>query len=311
MAQASRDRAETSKGEQALTCSLRAVPQSTSAPLGWQGVRVCNWSTRVGEYQLPAVPEFIVALHTGGGWVERTGGPKGSGSRSQPGQGTIRPPGLSDTYRPRGPFRCTTAHVDIPRVQTIAEAIGHFAPVTDLPCRFGIDDPQLSALLTTLAREIESPAEYSSLLADRLIDALILHVLRGAHPARKLERAGRLSAATLARVRARIEDCLAFPVAVMDLAIEAKLSPFHFSRAFKRTTGQSPHRYLTERRIERAKSLLQFGDLPISRIALESGFTSQQHFTGMFRRFTGAPPAAYRQLLRGEDHHHPNEEKQA
>lgn len=315
MAQAFSDRRDTCKGEQALACSLRAVPRSTSAHLGWEGVRVCNWAARVDEYQLPAVPEFIVALHTSGKPVERGSSSGSSGSRSLPGQGTIRPPGLSDAYRPLGPFRCTTAHVSILRVQTIAEAIAHPCPVTDMPYRFGIDDPLLATLLTTLAREIESPAQYSSLLADRLIDALILQVLRGAHPARKPEPAGRLSPVTLARVRAKIEDGLAYPVAVADLANEADLSPFHFSRAFKHSTGLSPHRYLTERRIERAKTLLQQGDLPIAQIALESGFTSQQHFTGIFRRFTGAPPAAYRRLHRGEDRHghldHLNEELHA
>lgn len=300
MAQAFSDRADTSRAEQALALSLRAMPRATSANLGWEGIRVCNWWTRVHEYQLPAVPEFIVALHTSGQGVERAGGARGKNSRSLPGQGTIRPPGLSDIYRPHGPFRCTTAHVSIPRVLAIAEAIGHRSPVTDLPCRFGINDPLLTSLLTTLAREVESPAQYSSLLADRLVDALIVHVLRGPHAPLTMPSAGRLSPAALARVRARIEDCLALPVAVADLAAEARLSPFHFSRAFKQTTGQSPHRYLTERRIERAKSLLQSGDLPISVIALESGFTSQQHFTGIFRRFTGTPPAAYRRSFRAE-----------
>lgn len=315
MTQALSNPIDTSKGEQALAQCLRAVPRSTSALLGWEGVRVCNWATRVNEYQLPAVPEFIVALHTSGESVERDGAIEGLGSRSLPGQGTIRPPGLSDSYRPHGPFCCTTAHVSISRVQAIAEAIAHPSPVTDVPYRFGINDPLLTTLLTTLARELESPAQYSSLLADHLVDALILHVLRGAHPARKPEPSGSLSPATLARVRARVEDCLAFPVAVADLAIEARLSTFHFSRAFKHATGQSPHRYLTERRIERAKSLLQYGDLPICRIALESGFTSQQHFTGMFRRFTGVPPAAYRRLHRcaGRYGHpdHPHEEQHA
>lgn len=303
MAQGFSDRRNPCKGEQALACSLRAAPRSTSAHLGWEGVRICNWATRVDEYRLPAVPEFIVALHTGGGAVEGGSDSWDSRSRSLPGQGTVRPPGLSDAYRPRGPFRCTTAHLSVPRVQTIADAIAHPSPVTDVPYRFGINDPLLANLLTTLAREIESPAQYSSLLADRLVDALILHLLRGAFPAPKSEPAGRLSPAALARVCARIEDGLAFPVAVADLAREASLSPFHFSRAFKHSTGQSPHRYLTERRIERAKSLLRHGDLPLSQIALESGFTSQQHFTGIFRRFTGAPPAAYRRLHRSEDRH--------
>jgi AraC family transcriptional regulator len=57
---------------------------------------------------------------------------------------------------------------------------------------------------------------------------------------------------------------------------------------------------VTQRRIERAKSLLISGDLPLCRVALESGFASQQHFAGMFRRMTGAPPAMYRRLCKAQ-----------
>jgi AraC family transcriptional regulator len=285
-------------GENALTRGLRSRPRSTGAHFGCEGFRICNWSTEVEEYQLPAVPEWIVALHTGGASVDRIGAGRLHGSRSTPGLGTIRPPGVSDTYRPRGPFRCTTAHVSAHKVQAIAEGMGLPRLPDAVPYRFGVQDVLVSSILSALSREIEAPAQHGSLLADRLIESLVIAILRIPRPDLPPGTAPRLGAGALARVRERIEEWIARPIAVADLAAEAGLSPFHFARAFKHSTGTTPHRYVTERRIERAKALLLDGDLPICRVALESGFTSQQHFTGQFRRFAGAPPARYRRLHR-------------
>jgi len=303
MGHANDERWDGCNGEQALMRGLRSEPCSTGAHFGWEGFRICNWSTDVREYQLPAVPEWIVALHTAGASVDRVGGGRRCGARSVPGFGTIRPPGFSDAYRPRGPFRCTTVHVSARKVRTLAETMGSGTLPDTVPYRFGIHDGFLTSTLSALAREIESPAEFGSLLADRLVDALVIAILRGASPQSLPDKVGRLPKIVLARVRERIEQNLSQPMTVADLASEARLSPFHFARAFKHSVGTSPHRYVTERRIERAKSLLLDGDLPICRVAQESGFTSQQHFTGVFRRFTGAPPATYRRLHGAQGRH--------
>ena len=275
---------------------LRVDPSSSSARLGWQGVRICNWASRVEAYRLPTVPELIVALHSGGDAVDRHDARAATVGRSWPGLGTVRPPGISDSYRPRGPFSCTTAHLSVSRIQVVAEAVGRATALADVSYRFGIDDPLLNSILTSLAREIESPAQFGTLLAEHLVDALIIHVLRGGRQTRPAPTAGRLSDAVLARVREKIEALLAFPVSVQDLASEAGLSQFHFSRAFRNTTGRSPYQYLTERRIERARTLLLHGCQPLSRIAVECGFASQQHFSTVFRRHVGNSPAAYRHL---------------
>lgn len=299
MRQISSGRSVICQGAEALEHVLHVAPRRSSAALGWTDLRVCSWSACVDEYRLPAVPELIVALHTAGQAVDRCNPAAGRNSRSVPGLGTIRPPGVADRYRTKGRFGCTTAHVAIPRVRAVAEALGDRNLIESIPCRFGISDALLSATMEALAREIETPAECGSLLAEHLMDALIIHVLRGGRslPMRRVP--GGLSPSALSRVCDRIEAGLASAISVSELASEVQLSPFHFSRAFKNATGRAPHRYLTERRIERAKLLLLHGDMPITRVALESGFTSQQHFTGTFRRFTGSPPAAYRRLQGG------------
>lgn len=105
---------------------------------------------------------------------------------------------------------------------------------------------------------------------------------------------GGLRAGTLRRVREFIENELANPVTVHDLATIAGLSDCHFARAFKRSVGMPPHRYLTHRRIERAIESIRKTDRPLARIALEAGFCDQSHFSRCIARATGKTPGDIR-----------------
>jgi AraC family transcriptional regulator len=86
-------------------------------------------------------------------------------------------------------------------------------------------------------------------------------------------------------------------VALRAVARDVRMSYFHFSRAFKQSMGMTATNYIAERRIERAKKMLEETELPISEIALRSGFSSQSHFTTAFRRLAGATPKAFRAAL--------------
>ena len=86
-------------------------------------------------------------------------------------------------------------------------------------------------------------------------------------------------------------------VALRVIAKKVGMSYFHFSRAFKQALGMSPTNYIAERRIEHAKKLMQETSLPISEIALRSGFSSQSHFTTSFRRFSGVTPRSFRRVI--------------
>jgi AraC-like DNA-binding protein len=84
------------------------------------------------------------------------------------------------------------------------------------------------------------------------------------------------------------------PLGVPDMAREARLSPAHFSREFRRAFGESPHQYLLTRRLERAAALLRTTDWSVADICFAVGLSSVGSFTTSFGRMFGASPTAYR-----------------
>jgi AraC-like DNA-binding protein len=84
------------------------------------------------------------------------------------------------------------------------------------------------------------------------------------------------------------------PLAVVDLARAAGLSPAHVSREFRRTFGEAPHRYLLTRRLERAAALLRNTDRTVTEICFAVGLASVGSFVTSFRRVYGVAPLAYR-----------------
>lgn len=95
-------------------------------------------------------------------------------------------------------------------------------------------------------------------------------------------------------VREYIDHHYAEPLSIEQLARRAGLSTFHFIRAFRHTVGSTPHRYLRQRRLERAGELLVTTSLPVTEICDRIGFQSLGSFSTLFKTFTGETPSAYR-----------------
>jgi AraC family transcriptional regulator len=119
--------------------------------------------------------------------------------------------------------------------------------------------------------------------------------------ARRSHQRGGLSPAALRRVQVFVEANLARPIHIPDLAARAGLSVHHFGRAFRTSTGVTPRRFIEQRRIARARTLIDDTDQPLADVAAASGFATQSHLTTAFRRATGFTPAAYRRGRRGAD----------
>lgn len=171
---------------------------------------------------------------------------------------------------------------------------------------FDRDDPLLFSLGRHVLREIEADSGFGdSAIGDRLAGEALaqlvgLQLLRG-HATRRLpaQAHASLPAWRLRRVTELVESRLDGELSIAAMAEAAGLSTYHFSRSFKATTGRPPHRYLLERRVERAKELLQESAQEIVQVALAAGFASQEHMTTVFRRLTGTTPARYRRARRG------------
>jgi transcriptional regulator GlxA family with amidase domain len=97
----------------------------------------------------------------------------------------------------------------------------------------------------------------------------------------------------LLRAKDLIDREYAQPLDVPALARAAHASTAHFSRSFKQAFGETPHRYLQRRRIERAQELLRGTPLSVTEVSLEVGFRSLGSFSGTFRDLVGEPPSAY------------------
>jgi AraC-like DNA-binding protein len=104
------------------------------------------------------------------------------------------------------------------------------------------------------------------------------------------ERTNRL----LLRSRDAIDRAYAGPLDIATLAAVAHMSEAHFIRSFRAAFGESPHRYLQRRRIERAMFLLRTGEQSVTDICAAVGFTSLGTFSRTFREITGASPSAFR-----------------
>lgn len=102
------------------------------------------------------------------------------------------------------------------------------------------------------------------------------------------------------RARDTMDRAFAQPLDVPVLAQVAHISPAHFSRQFRVTFGETPHRYLQRRRIERAMELLRETGSPVTEICLDVGFNSPGTFTRTFREIVGEPPSAYRARFVGD-----------
>ena len=114
----------------------------------------------------------------------------------------------------------------------------------------------------------------------------------------------RLPASRVRRVTEHIEQNLDKNLRLSELATLVYMSPYHFARLFKGSTGFPPHQFVLRRRIARARAVLAGSELSVTQISRLVGFRTPSHFTTVFRRVLGITPAAYRVAVRaGRDDH--------
>jgi AraC family transcriptional regulator len=160
------------------------------------------------------------------------------------------------------------------------------------------EDALIQQIGLTLLAESSAETPAGRLYADSLIQTLTLHLLKNYTTANAASENtnGGLSGYKLRRVKEFIDANLEEDLSLAEIASVAELSQYHFARAFRKSTGQTPQQYVMQQRIERAKELLAKDDLPIVEISLRTGFKNQSHFTTLFHKFTKLTPKMWREL---------------
>ena len=159
-----------------------------------------------------------------------------------------------------------------------------------------ISDAVVLGLGQSLLPAFERPEEVSQLFIDHVTHALGLHVAQ-AYSGVQLKQGPAKGGLTLwqeKRVKELLDTNLSGDTSLEALAGECRISTRHFSRAFRQSMGMPPHRWLLQRRVEKARGLLKEGTLTMSEIAAVCGFADQSHFTRVFSLITGVSPSAWR-----------------
>ncbi|WP_111642857.1 helix-turn-helix domain-containing protein [Marinimicrobium alkaliphilum] len=155
-------------------------------------------------------------------------------------------------------------------------------------------DPYIAHTLEALWQELALGDQASALFAETAVASLVIRLQRLSgqveHP--MLTRGG-LAAWQSDRVISYMREHLDRPVSLSELAALVDLSPWHFARAFRESHGQPPHRFFVQLRLEKARELLAHSRLPVTDIALRTGYSSQ-HLARHFRHCWGCTPSDYR-----------------
>jgi AraC family transcriptional regulator len=161
---------------------------------------------------------------------------------------------------------------------------------------FQSQNQPLEAIANLLMGEVQQRQPGGGLYLDSLANVLAVQLLRhhGTTSAQVPIYEGGLPTYQLNQILDYIDATLAEDIKLSDLAELLGMSPFHFGRMFKQSTGISPHQYVIQQRVERAKRLLKQTDQAIIDIALDCGFNSHSHLSKKFRQVTGVTPREFR-----------------
>ena len=269
-------------------------PVRTSAGLGWERLYVST------QAELPYRSSFCSArthqliLHLDGPVTVRRGhGGLGSPRRVPPGGLFLHPAARDLTVELGGDLQ--TVHVYLAD-EAVQEAAGGKGRV-ELAEELGRYDPLIEQLVLGLDGVLRTWEPAARTYVDHL-SVLLAAQLARYHSVRPAlgwpgDRPG-LTARQLAVARDVMEARLAEPIPLADLAAAVSLSVSQFSRQFKASTGETPHRFLMRLRAEAACRLLRSSAMPIAEVATRCGFSHQEHLTRVLRAQLGITPAAVR-----------------
>lgn len=217
----------------------------------------------------------------------------------RPGVVIIIPEGSSSRWVIPKPVDIVALYLPHASLDRIAGEAGIATPI-ELLERTAQPDPITSRLLLSASDFLDGNQALDTLFRQQLMDLLATRLL-AAHtgsPATVQPNKGGLAPKALLRALERLRSDSDTDVSLAALAAEAGLSRFHFCRAFKESTGLSPHAWLRQHRLDQAMHMLRDSDASVMSVAAALGYASQTAFAAGFRKLTGETPSDWRRRAR-------------
>lgn len=274
---------------------LDGVPRLSSVPLGWNGYLVEQYQMPPSEPREVIWMRDVVLLQQGSPvTVEFKQGRRFVPRQILPGRMSLRPARSCTAARCEQPADLVLVALDPGFLSVVCpEAVSTHG--LELPLEYGVEDPFVEGVCLALRDEVARGGRSGQLYSESLATSLAMHLAsrytrRGSDV---LRRKDQISPRKVRQAMEFIRDRLHQDISLKEIAAAVGLSPFHFARLFKRSTGLAPHQYLIRQRVERARQLLLRGELSQAAIAGEVGFCDASHLSMHFKRVCGCTPRAY------------------
>jgi AraC family transcriptional regulator len=250
-----------------------------------------------GRFDSPVDERHVLCLHLGTPVPVsyRAGTAERQGVRLH-GQFCVVPGGSSTRWTLSQPATSLLLRLAPAHMRATAEDMGLGSRTFDLAPAIHIRDPQIERIGWMMQAEEHAANPGGRLFADSLASALAVRLIALQSPALAASpaRARALPAWRLRRVIEYVDAHLDQDLSLAELAAVAEFSPSHFKALFKQAVGVPVHRFVLERRVERARLRLLEGRLSITEIALEAGFAHPSHMARWMRRLLGRGPSQVR-----------------
>lgn len=279
---------------------------SSSKKHDWQDLLAERWSHCAGKLSnIESHTTEIAILLEGKLKVQRRGDGQTQETTAVPGTIWLCPAGIPEEEVTLFGNIENCIHLYIPTDPISDTALQEF-DLDPEPIRLNYDggfhDPLIEQIGRAVMLEMDEETPGSRLLVDSLKTTLAVHLLKNYSnvPNNKINLAavkGGLNQKRLGKINDYIIGHIDNNITLEELAAEACLSPFHFCRSFKKTTGVAPHKYVLNLRLNLSKKLISNGNLSLTQIAFMTGFPTQASFTRAFKRTLGCTPGQYRSEL--------------
>jgi AraC family transcriptional regulator len=281
----------------AIAASAQLSVIASSAGRDWDGLYAEEVWHRAADFGLPAISDHLLVFHLGCP-IHVEEHVRGQEGRLGEGSLTIVPAEAPTQWQlgRQGDVRHLHLFLRPGFIGAVAAEAGVYPDRVEIVPTIGARDPRFEQIGLALLGELHADGLGGRLYAESLATLLAVQLLRhqstAGLPAPR--RGARLSAAMLGRAGEYVEEHLAEDLSLAALAGAVGLSPYHFARLFRESTGLSPHQYVIRRRVERARLLLATTDRSLTSIAHDVGFASGSHLATHVRRLLGVSPSRLR-----------------